>query len=57
VIVARVNKVDVATIRAEVRPHYAESIKLDEVQPQLDAGYKFGFLSRPVAASELMESR
>jgi ABC-type nitrate/sulfonate/bicarbonate transport system substrate-binding protein len=54
VIVAKVNKIDVDTIRGEVRPVYAETIRLNEIQPQLDAGYKFGFLTRPVTASELM---
>jgi NitT/TauT family transport system substrate-binding protein len=54
VIVARVNKADVETIRSAVRPVYAEAIRLSEIQPQLDAGYEFGFLTRPVAASELI---
>jgi NitT/TauT family transport system substrate-binding protein len=53
-IVSRVNKVDVDTIRAEVRPLYAPEIRLSEIQPQLDAGFKFGFLTRPVQASELL---
>jgi NitT/TauT family transport system substrate-binding protein len=53
-VVAKVTKIDVETIRAEVRPLYAEDIRLAEIQPQLDAGYKFGFLTRPVNASELL---
>jgi NitT/TauT family transport system substrate-binding protein len=53
-IVSKVNKVDVDTIRAEVRPVYAESLTVGEIQPQLDAGYKFGFLTRPVSAEELL---
>jgi NitT/TauT family transport system substrate-binding protein len=53
-VVSKVNKVDVETIRAEVRPIYAEEIRLGEIQPQLDAGYKFGFLTRAVNASELL---
>jgi NitT/TauT family transport system substrate-binding protein len=54
-IVARVNKIDVETIRGEIRPVYAEAIRLGDIQPQLDAGYKFGFLTRPVTAAELMK--
>jgi ABC-type nitrate/sulfonate/bicarbonate transport system substrate-binding protein len=52
-VVSKINKVDVDTIRAEVRPLYAEEIKLSEIQPQLDAGFKFGFLTRAVNAGEL----
>ena len=52
-VVSKLNKVDVETIRAEVRPVYAEEINLAEIQPQLDAGFKFGFLSRAVTANEL----
>jgi NitT/TauT family transport system substrate-binding protein len=53
-IVSKLNKIDVETIRGEVRPVYAEQIRLTEIQPQLDAGYTFGFLGRPVKASELL---
>ena len=53
-IVSRINKVDVDTIRAEVRPVFADEIRAAEIQPQLDAGYKFGFLSRSVNTSDLM---
>jgi NitT/TauT family transport system substrate-binding protein len=53
-IVAKLNKIDVETIRGEVRPVYAEAIRLSEIQPQLDAGYTFGFLGRPVKARELL---
>jgi NitT/TauT family transport system substrate-binding protein len=53
-IVSKVNKVDVDTIRAEVRPIYSTEIKFGEIQPQLDAGFKFGFLTRAVQANELM---
>lgn len=53
-IVSRVNKVDLETIRAEVRPVFADQIRPAEIQPQLDVGYKFGFLSRPVTTNELL---
>jgi NitT/TauT family transport system substrate-binding protein len=52
--VSKVNKVDVDTIRAEVRPMYAEELVPALIQPQLDAGYKYGFLTRPVTADELL---
>jgi NitT/TauT family transport system substrate-binding protein len=54
VIAARVTKGDVEAIRNEARPVYGESINLVEIQPHLDAAYKFGFLSRPVTAAEIM---
>ncbi len=53
-IVSKVNKVDVETIRNEVRPRYAEELKLSDIQPQLDAGFKFGFLTRQMNAAELL---
>jgi len=53
-IVSKINKLDVDTIRGEIRPVFAEQIRLSEVQPQLDAAYTFGFLPRAVSASELL---
>ena len=53
-IVSKVNKVDVDTIRSEVRPVYADELTPSLIQPQLDAGYKYGFLTRPVSADELL---
>jgi NitT/TauT family transport system substrate-binding protein len=52
-IVARITKIDIDTIRNETRPPFAEDIRMADLQPQLDAAYKFGFLSRPVSAGEL----
>ena len=53
-IVARVTKVDLDTIRNEVRPVYEEQLSMAEIQPQLDAAVKYGFLTRAVNASELV---
>jgi NitT/TauT family transport system substrate-binding protein len=53
-IVSRITKVDVETIRSEVRPLYEEQLSLPEIQPQLDAAIKFGFLTRAMTASELV---
>ena len=53
-IVARVTKGDIEAIRGDSRPVYGESIRTSEIQPHLDAAFKFGFLSRAVSASELI---
>jgi NitT/TauT family transport system substrate-binding protein len=53
-IVSRITKVDLDTIRGETRPIYGEELKLAQIQPQLDAAFKFGFLTRAVTASELI---
>jgi NitT/TauT family transport system substrate-binding protein len=52
-IVARITKTDAEAIRNAPRPLFGEDMKLAEIQPQLDAAFKFGFLSRAVSASEL----
>jgi NitT/TauT family transport system substrate-binding protein len=52
-IVSRITKIDIETIRNENRPPFAEDIRPQDLQPQLDAAFKFGFLSRAVSASEL----
>jgi NitT/TauT family transport system substrate-binding protein len=53
VIVSRITKIPVETIREETRPPFAEEIRPQELQPQLDAAYKYGFLTRQVSAGEL----
>jgi NitT/TauT family transport system substrate-binding protein len=53
-IVSRVTKVDVETIRNEIRPIYEEQLSVAAIQPQLDAALKFGFLTRAVNATELV---
>lgn len=53
-IVARVAKIDLDVIHAEHRTIYGEHMRADDLQPQLDAAFKFGFLSRPVSAAEFL---
>jgi NitT/TauT family transport system substrate-binding protein len=53
-IVARVTKLDVETIRNESRPIYGEEIRLADIQPHLDAAFKFGFLPRAVNATDVI---
>lgn len=55
-IVSRVTKVDVDTIRHEVRPIFGDSMRDADLQVQLDAALKFGYLSRPVTAAALLGS-
>ena len=52
-IVSKITKIDLETIRNETRPPFAEEIRVQDLQPQLDAAYKYGFLTRPVSAAEL----
>jgi len=53
-IVSRVAKIDVDIIRSENRTIYGERMRADDLQPQLDAAFKFGFLSRQVNAAEFL---
>lgn len=54
VIVSRITKIDADTIRNETRPIFAESMTPADLQPQLDAAYKFGLLPHTMSASELL---
>jgi NitT/TauT family transport system substrate-binding protein len=53
-IVARVGKVDIDIIRSENRTVFAEQLRASDLQPQLDAAFKQGFLPRAVSASEFL---
>jgi NitT/TauT family transport system substrate-binding protein len=53
-IVSRITKVDIETIRNEKRPVFEERLNLAELQPQLDAAIKFGYLTRAVTVNELV---
>lgn len=53
-IVARVAKIDIDVIHAEHRTIYGEHMRPDDLQPQLDAAFKYGFLSRQVSAAEFL---
>jgi len=41
-------------IHSETRPIFGETMSAADLQPELDAAYKFGFLSRQVSAAELL---
>jgi NitT/TauT family transport system substrate-binding protein len=53
-IVSRIAKIDVDVVRSENRTLYGEHMRADDLQPQLDAAFKFGFLSRQVNATEFL---
>lgn len=51
---AQVSKIDLETIRHGFRTVYVTDIRASQIQPQLDAALKFGFLTRPVTVAELL---
>lgn len=53
-ILAKYAKVDVDAVRAMTRAPYAYALRVGDLQPQLDAGLKFGLLQRAVAGRELL---
>lgn len=53
-IVSKVTKVPVATIEHESRTVYAESMQQAHLQIQLDAALKFGYITRPMTAAQLL---
>jgi NitT/TauT family transport system substrate-binding protein len=53
-IVSRVTKVDVETVKGSNRPVFAEKMSVTDLQPELDAAFKFGFLTKPMTADELL---
>lgn len=53
-IISRLSKIDIETIRGETRPMFAEAINVDDLQPQLDLAFKFGFLTKPMQVSEIL---
>jgi hypothetical protein len=53
-ILAKYAKLTPETIGGMIRSDFAEQLRLNEIQPLLDSGAKFGFLSRPVSAAELL---
>ncbi|HXF35200.1 MAG TPA: ABC transporter substrate-binding protein [Candidatus Acidoferrales bacterium] len=54
VILAKYSKIDPATLREMTRAVYATTLTPQMIQPPLDAAAKYGLLSRPVTASELI---
>ena len=53
-IVARVSKVDIDVILSENRTVFGERLRASDLQPQLDAAFKQGFMPRAVSASEFL---
>lgn len=53
-ILAKYSKIDPATLREMTRALYATSLTPQMIQPPLDAAAKYGLLSRPVSAGELI---
>jgi len=56
VILAGLSKLDPGIVATMVRARYAESLQPRDLLPELDNGFKFGLLSRPVHPSELLTS-
>jgi NitT/TauT family transport system substrate-binding protein len=53
-ILAKAGKMDPAAVRGMVRCTYADTVRVAQIQPLLDAAARAGILSRQVAASELI---
>lgn len=53
-ILAKYAKLPPEAVRAITRAPYADALRVGDLQPQLDAGVKFGLLPRPVLGSELV---
>lgn len=54
-ILAEHAKLDVDVTRMMMRVTYADAIRPPEIQSQLDLGAKYGILTRPMVASELLQ--
>ena len=55
-ILAELSKLDPKTVATMTRTRYAESLQPRDLLPELDNGFKFGLLSRPLAPSELLNT-
>lgn len=53
-ILAKAGKMDPEAVRGMVRCSYADTVRVAQIQPLLDAATRAGILSRPVSASELI---
>lgn len=56
VILAGLSKLDPGIVATMVRARYAESLQARDLLPELNNGFRFGLLSRPVPPSELLIS-
>ncbi|HXP94612.1 MAG TPA: ABC transporter substrate-binding protein [Candidatus Binatia bacterium] len=54
VILGKYAKVDSATLARMTRVVYADALRAEDIQPELDAAYSVGALSRPMNASALI---
>jgi NitT/TauT family transport system substrate-binding protein len=54
VILARLTGIDVAVIRRMARSIFVDELRVGQIQSQLDAALKFGFITRAVGAAELI---
>jgi NitT/TauT family transport system substrate-binding protein len=57
VILAKYSKMDVSQVRSMTRSPYAVRLLASDVQPFLDAASKYGALSKPVSAADLIMTR
>jgi len=53
-ILAKAGKMDPEVVRGMTRCSYAETVNVAQIQPLLDAATKYGILTQPVRASELI---
>lgn len=53
-ILAKYAKMDVGLVRSVGRATFAEQMRIAEVQPFLDAAVKYGTISKPVSAADLL---
>jgi ABC-type nitrate/sulfonate/bicarbonate transport system substrate-binding protein len=53
-ILAKYAKLDINMIQSMTRAPFADSLRVRDVQPQLDAALKYGLVTRPVAAAEIL---
>ncbi|HEV8022911.1 MAG TPA: ABC transporter substrate-binding protein [Candidatus Lustribacter sp.] len=56
VILAELSKLDPGIVATMTRARYAESLQPRDLLPELDNGFKFGLLSRPVSPTELLNT-
>lgn len=53
-ILAKYSKLDPQVVRTMVRAPFTDALRSSDIQPLLDVAVKFGMLSRPVSASDLI---
>jgi NitT/TauT family transport system substrate-binding protein len=54
IILAKYSKIDLDVIRRMGRSEYADGLRASDLQPQLDAAYRFGIIPKPMNARDLM---